>query len=104
MSEVHKVLGEIFGKPPVIGMPIDSISNDLWDWSETLKTNVKLCIVKQYVESGNSENIIYEIPEEYHPEMDTAESGDEHFKNTKGAKITKDNINSRETCLSDRKK
>ena len=104
LSEVHKVLGEIFGKPPVIGMPIDSISNDLWDWSETLKSNVKLCIVKQYVDSENSKNIIYEIPEEYHPEMDTAESGDEHFKNTKGAKITKDNINSRETCLSDRKK
>jgi len=104
VNEVRDVLEEIFGKSPVIGMPIDSISNDLWDWSETLKTNVKLCIVKQYVESGNSENIIYEIPEEYHPEMDTAESGDEHSKNTKGAKITKDNINSRETCLSDRKK
>jgi hypothetical protein len=104
LDEVRGVLGETFGKSPIIGMPIDSISNDLWDWSETLKSNVKLCIVKQYVESENSENIIYEIPEEYHPELDTAESGDEHFKKTKRAKITKDNLNARETCLSDKRK
>jgi hypothetical protein len=104
VNEIRSVLGEIFGKSPVIGMPIDSISNDLWDWSETLKTNVKLRIVMKYVESGNSENIIYEIPEEYNPELDAAESGDEHSKNTKRAKITKDNLNARETCLSDKRK
>jgi hypothetical protein len=85
-------------------MSIDSISNDLRDWAETLKANVKLCIVKKYVESGNSENIIYEIPEESHPALDTAESGDEHFKNTERAKITKDNLNAREICRSDRGK
>ncbi len=104
LDEIRDVLGEIFGKPPVIGMPIDSISNDLWDWSETLKTNVKLRIVKQYVENENSENIIYEIPEEYHPELDTAESEDEHFKNTKSAKTTKDNLNAREICKTDKRK
>ena len=109
LDEVRGVLGEIFGKSPVIGMPIDSITNDLRDWVETLKSKVKLCIVKQYVESGNSENIIYEIPEEYHPELDTAESGDEHSQNTerakvKRAKITIDNLNSREICKTDKRR
>ena len=104
LNEIRDVLGEIFGKSPTIGMPIDSISDDLRDWTETLKTNVKLCIVKQYVESGNSENIIYEIPEECHPELDTAESGDEPSKNTERAKINKDNLNSREIYRSDKKK
>ncbi len=89
VDEIRDVLREVFGKSPIIGMPIDSISKDLRDWTETLKTNVKLCIVKKYVESGNSENIIYEIPEGYHPELDTAESGDEHFKNTARAKAKK---------------
>ena len=104
LDEIHNVLGEIFGKSPVIGMPIDSISNDLWDWSETLKSNVKLCIVKQYVDSENSENIIYEIPEESHPELGTAESGDEHSKNAKRGKITKDNLNAREIWKTDKRK
>jgi hypothetical protein len=104
LDEARGVLGEIFSKSPIIGMPIDSISNDLWDWSETLKTNVRLCIVKQYVERGNSENVIYEIPEKHHPELDTAKIGDEHSENPKRAKITKENLNAREICKTDRRK
>ncbi len=93
VDEIRDVLREVFGKSPIIGMPIDSISKDLRDWTETLKTNVKLCIVKQYVDSGNPESIIYEIPEEFH----TAENGDEHSKNTESSKITK--LNAREKTL-----
>ncbi len=104
LNEVRDVLGEIFGKSPIIGMPIDSISNDLRGWTKTLKSNVKLCIVKQYVDSENSENIIYEIPEEYHPELDNAENGDEPVKNAESAKITKDNLNAREICKTDKRK
>ena len=104
LNEVRDVLRQIFGKSPIIGMPIDSISNDLWDWSETLKSNVKLCMVKQYVDSENSKNIIYEIPEEDHPELDIAESGDESVKNTESVKITKENLNARETCKADKRK
>jgi hypothetical protein len=63
-NEARGVLEEIFDKSPVIEIPIDSISNDLWSWTETLKTDVKLSIVKKYVESGNPKKIIYEIPEE----------------------------------------
>ncbi len=59
VDEIRAVLGEILGKSPIVGMPIDSISNDLSDWTETLKSNVKLCMVKQYIDSENSKNIIY---------------------------------------------
>ena len=104
LDEIRGVLEKIFGKSPIIGMPIDSVSNDLIGWTKTLKSKVKLCIVKQYVESENPENIIYEIPEENHPELDTAESEFEQSMNTEKAKITKDNLNSREICRSDRKK
>jgi hypothetical protein len=33
LDEVRGVLGEIFGKSPVIEMPMDSVSNDLRDWT-----------------------------------------------------------------------
>jgi hypothetical protein len=64
LDEIRGVLGKIFRKPPIVEMPIDSVSNDLRCWTETLKVNVKLCIIKKYAESGNSKRIIYEIPEE----------------------------------------
>ncbi len=71
--DIRGVLSEILSKKPVIGMPIDHISNDLKDWSATLKVDVKLWIVRKYVEFGNADNIMYEIPEEYRPEIDTTE-------------------------------
>ncbi len=104
LDEIREVLGEIFGKKPVIGMPIDSISNDLRDWAGTLKSNVKLCIIEKYAESGNPENIIYEIPEEYHPESNTVESKDERIKDTGKAGITIDNMKSHEIYSSKKKK
>ena len=74
--DIRGVLSEILSGKPVIGMPIDHISNDLKDWSATLKVNVKLWIVRKYVEFGNAENIMYEIPEEYKPEIDTTEDAE----------------------------
>lgn len=70
---IRKVLGEILSKPPVIGMPIDRISQDLKDWAGTLKNDVRLWLVKKYIEFGVPENIAYEIPEEYRPVLDTTE-------------------------------
>jgi hypothetical protein len=74
--DIRGVLSEILSRKPVIGMPIDHISNDLKDWSATLKVDVKLWIVRKYVEFGNAENIMYEIPEEYKPEIDTTEESE----------------------------
>jgi hypothetical protein len=73
--DIRKVLGEIFEKPPIIGMPIDAITNDLRDWAATLKNDVKLWIVRKFVQFGNPRIIAYDIPEEYRPVFDTTDRG-----------------------------
>jgi len=67
------ILNEILEKPPLIGLPIDNISDDLADWAKTLKNPVNIWLIKKFVEVGNSSNIIYELPEEYKPLIDTEE-------------------------------
>jgi len=74
--DIRKVLGFIFGKPPIIGMPIDKVSNDLREWAETLKNDVRLWIVKKYSQFGAPDIIAYEIPEEHRPILDTTERDD----------------------------
>lgn len=69
--DIRRVLAEILDKKPVIGMPIDAVSRDLQEWAATLKNEVKLWIVKKYVEFGQAENVLYEVPEEYRPVLDT---------------------------------
>lgn len=71
--DIRKVLFEIFEKPPVIGMPIDDVTNYLKEWAETLKNDVKLWIVKKYIEFGRPEIVAYDIPEEYRPVLDTSD-------------------------------
>jgi hypothetical protein len=71
LLDVRGVLAEIFEKDPIIGMPIDSISNDLRAWAETLRVDVKLWTIRKYVEFQDSTNVAYEIPEEYQPDFDT---------------------------------
>jgi len=69
--DIRKVLGEIFADKPIVGMPIDTVSNDLRDWVQTLRNDVRLWIVKKYVLFRNQEVVAYEIPEEYRPILDT---------------------------------
>ncbi len=71
--DIRKVLGDIFEKPPIIGMPIDNVSTDLREWAETLKNDVRLWIVKKYSQFGAPEIIAYDIPEEYRPALDTTD-------------------------------
>jgi len=71
--DIRKILAEIFEKPPIIGMPIDAVTNDLKEWAETLKNDVKLWIVKKYIEFANPEVVAYDIPEEYRPVLDTSD-------------------------------
>ena len=70
---IRKILSEILEKEPIIGIPIDAVTNDLKDWARTLKYNVKLWVITKYVEIENSLNIAYEFPEEFKPELDTEE-------------------------------
>ncbi len=73
-KDVRGVLGEIFGKSPILGMAIDEISDDLRDWAMTLRVDVKLWVVKKYADMGNSKNTLYEIPPR--PELDTTKEPD----------------------------
>ena len=58
---------------PIIGIPIDSIPNDLKDWARQQRHNVKLWIVRKFVELNNSKNVVFEFPEEFKPALDTEE-------------------------------
>jgi hypothetical protein len=69
--DIRHVLTEIFQTKPVVGIPIDSIGPDLREWAQTLKTDVKLWIVRKLVEFDNPANILYEIPDEFKPVFDT---------------------------------
>jgi len=71
--DIRKVLGEIFEKAPIIGMPIDTVTNDLRDWAATLKNDVKLWIVRKYIQFGDPKTVAYDIPEEYRPVFDTTD-------------------------------
>jgi len=75
--DIRKVLGDIFEKAPIIGMPIDKVSNDLREWAETLKNDVRLWIVKKYSQFGSPDIIAYEIPEEYRPILDTTDRNEQ---------------------------
>jgi hypothetical protein len=68
---VRKVIQEILEKEPVIGVPIDNISSDLKQWARTLKYSVKLWVISKFIEFKEPQNIIYEFPEEFKPEIDT---------------------------------
>jgi hypothetical protein len=70
---VRKLLSEILEKDPSVGIPIDAITGDLKEWARTLKYNVKLWKITKYVEFNKPENIVYEFPEEFKPELDTEE-------------------------------
>jgi len=70
---VRQVVGDILETDPIIGVPIDGITNDLRDWARTLKYKVKLWVVNKFVEFKNPTNIVFEFPEEFKPELDTEE-------------------------------
>lgn len=70
---VRQIIGDILETDPIIGIPIDGITNDLKDWARTLKYNVKLWLVNKFVEFNNVSNIVFEFPEEFKPVLDTEE-------------------------------
>ncbi len=70
--DIRQFLADIFDGNPIVGIPIDAVGNDLREWAQTLKVEVRLWVVRKLVEFGNSSNVIYEIPEEYKPVLDTS--------------------------------
>ena len=57
---------------------------------ETLRYNVKLWIVNKFVELNRPENIVYEFPEEFKPELDTEEESKQQKPNAAIAKYDVD--------------
>ncbi len=80
---VRQVLGDILETDPIVGVPIDGITNDLKDWARTLKYKVKLWVVTKFVEFNNPQNIVFEFPEEFKPELDTEQEAEEKIENGK---------------------
>ena len=78
---VRQVLGDILETDPIIGVPIDGVTNDLKDWARTLKYKVKLWVVTKFVEFNNPQNIVFEFPEEFKPELDTEQEAEEQNEN-----------------------
>lgn len=58
MVDIRKVIDDILTSPPVIGMPIDAISNDLREWAQTVKADVKLWLVRKYADFYDEGSII----------------------------------------------
>lgn len=83
---VRQVVGDILETDPIIGVPIDGVTNDLRDWARTLKYKVKLWVVSKFVEFKKPANIIFEFPEEFKPELDTEEESRPKTANTEIAK------------------
>jgi hypothetical protein len=75
--DIRQFLADIFEGKPVVGIPIDEVGSDLREWAQTLKVEVKLWLVRKLVEFGNPANVIYEVPEEYRPVLDTSPDSDE---------------------------
>ncbi len=79
---VRQVVGDILETDPIIGVPIDGVTNDLRDWARTLKYKVKLWVVSKFVEFNKPTNIVFEFPEEFKPELDTEEESKPQKANT----------------------
>lgn len=88
--DVRKEVGDILETEPIIGIPIDGVTNDLKDWALTQRYNVMLWVVRKYVELNKPENIVFEFPEEFKPELDTEEESKPQKSNTVNAKYDVD--------------
>jgi hypothetical protein len=79
---VRQVVGDILEIDPIIGVPIDGVTNDLREWARTLKYKVKLWVISKFVELNKPMNIVFEFPEEFKPELDTEEESQPQKANT----------------------
>ena len=78
--DVRKVLDEIVAQKPIVGMPIDALSEDLKEWANTLNVKVRLWLVKKYVDFENPKSVFYEIPDDARPVLSTIEEANDAKK------------------------
>lgn len=70
--DVRKVLQDVFSSPPIVGIPIDAVSEDLLAWVQNLRNDVRLWIVRKFTQLGSPETVAYELPDENRPVLDTS--------------------------------
>lgn len=71
--DFRKHISTILNTTPIVGIPIDGITNDLRNWASTLRNPVKLWIITKYIDLENVNIVAYEFPEEFKPEFDTSD-------------------------------
>jgi hypothetical protein len=54
--DIRQFLADIFEGKPIVGIPIDEVGSDLREWARTLKTEVRLWVVRKLVEFRNPRN------------------------------------------------
>ncbi len=75
--DIRQFVADVFEGKPIVGIPIDAVSSDLHEWAQTLKNEVRRWQVRKLVDFDNPGSVIYEIPEEYRPVLDTSPDSDE---------------------------
>ena len=70
--DIPRHIEGILSRPPVVAIPIDNVRRDLEEWANTLRSEVKLWKIRKLVEFRDERNVIYEIPDEFRPSLDTA--------------------------------
>ncbi|MGA3016904.1 MAG: hypothetical protein ABSF62_07270 [Bryobacteraceae bacterium] len=81
--DIRQFLADIFAGNPIVGIPIDEVGSDLREWAKTVRVEVRLWVVRKLVEFENPNNVIYEVPEEYRPVLDTSPDSDESARGYK---------------------
>ncbi len=69
--DVRARLADILTAKPILAIPIDNVSQDYRDWAKTLQYEVKLWIIRKFVDFNDPTSIIYEIPDENQPAFET---------------------------------
>jgi hypothetical protein len=83
---VHGKLQSILSKPPIIALPIDIIPDDLEEWADTLRNEIRIWTVEKYINDNN--DVIYSIPD-IESEDDLSQEGNNQEKGS-GPKKTAD--------------
>jgi|WetSurMetagenome_2_1015567.scaffolds.fasta_scaffold135494_1 hypothetical protein len=70
--DVRRALSDIFQRRPIVGILIDAMNVGLREWAHTLNTDVKLWLIRKFVDFEDPKIIAYEMPDEYSPTFDSA--------------------------------
>lgn len=80
--DVRSVVGDILSKPPVIAIPIDSLSDDLRLWAEQQRAEVRLWEIRKLIDFDDPSKVAFEIPDEFTPSVDTNPTSETKSKYT----------------------